>query len=52
MKKNKFIKILKELGKDYTIEGDNLTVGGGLYLQGTNITPEKLIKIQEYTERW
>ena len=38
MKKNEFIKILKRLGKDYTIEGDNLTVGGSLVLHGTQIT--------------
>ena len=38
MKKNEFTKILEKLGKDYTIEGDNLTVGGSLYLSGTKIT--------------
>ena len=38
MKKNEFIKILEEFEKDYTIEGDNLTVGGSLYLRGTQIT--------------
>ena len=44
MKKNEFIKILEELEKDYTIEGDNLTVGGSLNLSGTQITslPENL----------
>ena len=38
MKKNEFIKILEEFEKDYTIEGDNLTVGGSLDLSGTQIT--------------
>ncbi len=38
MKKNEFIEILEKLGKDYTIEGDNLTVGGSLDLRGTQIT--------------
>ena len=44
MKKNEFTKILEKLGKDYTIEGDNLTVGDWLYLSGTRITslPENL----------
>ena len=38
MKKNEFIEILEKLGKDYTIEGDNLTVGDSLDLRGTQIT--------------
>ena len=33
-----FLKILERKSVNYTKEGDNLTVGGGLYLEGTNIT--------------
>jgi hypothetical protein len=35
---NEFIKLLKREGVDFTQDGDNLTVGGYLYLRGTGIT--------------
>ena len=35
---NEFINLLKRKGIDFTLEGDNLTVGGYLDLRGTGIT--------------
>ena len=35
---NEFIKLLKREGVEFTLDGDNLTVGGSLYLRGTGIT--------------
>ena len=35
---NEFIKLFKREGVDFTLDGDNLTVGGSLDLRGTGIT--------------
>ena len=35
---NEFIKLLERKGVDFTLDGDNLTVGGSLDLRGTGIT--------------
>ena len=35
---NEFIKLLERKGVDFTLDGDNLSVGGSLYLRGTGIT--------------
>lgn len=45
-----FLKILESKSVSYTKEGDNLTVGGYLYLEGTNIKKKK--KIQKPKENF
>lgn len=42
-----FLKILESKNVDYTKEGDNLVVGGYLYLRGTNIRKKKVQKPKE-----
>ena len=42
---NEFIKLLERKGVDFTLDGDNLTVGGSLYLQdctGITALPDNL----------
>jgi len=45
----KLIDYLNKIGSDYTLEDNNLTVGGGLWLEGTNIIESEWQKVKKPT---